>query len=309
MTNNHHRPKMSPNPILPLLGLSSNDRAVIFHADDIGMFHTGLVAYQELLDFGLLSSAAAMVPTPWFPAACHLYRQNSRNPHLDLGVHLTLTSEWDGFRWGPVLVRDEAGGLIDAEGCFHHRAAGVHVHAADWAVEKECRAQIERALAMGIDITHIDSHMLTLFHPRLASIYIRLAEAYRLPLLLPRAGAAAQLDGFYWAAENPAFRSQLETLEDSGLPLFDHMHIMSLTDADDRLEAAQRALAELPVGLSIFIVHPSDDSHVLRLVTTDWCSRIADYQLFTNEAWRRSVEQSGVKVIGYRILRDLMRGV
>ena len=107
---------MNPNPILQKLGYSNNDRVVIFHADDINMSQASLAAYIDLVDYGLVSSAAAMAPCPWFPALARYLRENQGNPAIDIGVHLTLNSEWDAYRWGPISTADKATGLIDEEG-------------------------------------------------------------------------------------------------------------------------------------------------------------------------------------------------
>ena len=108
---------MSPiNPYLQQLGFQADDRVVVVHADDIGMCHATLPAIDELMAFGLVTSASAMVPCPWFLEAASWHR---RNPQFDLGIHLTLTSEWQHYRWGPLSCRDEESGLVDDQGYFH----------------------------------------------------------------------------------------------------------------------------------------------------------------------------------------------
>jgi hypothetical protein len=104
------------NPYLSRLGYGPEDRVVVLHADDIGMCHATLPAYVDLLEFGLISSAATMVTCPWFPQAAALCRAQ---PEADMGAHLTLTCEWDDYRWGPISTRDYASGLLDAEGYLH----------------------------------------------------------------------------------------------------------------------------------------------------------------------------------------------
>ncbi len=176
-----HPSSFPMNPILRTLGFSPTDRVVILHADDIGSSQGTVAAYADLLAAGILSSAATMVPCPWFPAAAACCRQHGDDPRLDMGVHLTLNSEWDAYRWGPISTRDRASGLLDDEGYFPRREPAVQTQANLDAVEQELRAQIQRALAAGIDVTHIDTHMLTLFHPRLLPIYLRLSREHRLP--------------------------------------------------------------------------------------------------------------------------------
>jgi predicted glycoside hydrolase/deacetylase ChbG (UPF0249 family) len=117
---------MNPNPLLKKPGLADDDRLVILHADDVGMCQASLTAFADLVEFGLVSSGATMVPCPWFPAVAAYCREH---PGVDLGVHLTLTSEWDTYRWGPLSTRDPASGLLDGEGYFYRCSEGVQEHA------------------------------------------------------------------------------------------------------------------------------------------------------------------------------------
>jgi hypothetical protein len=294
------------NPALRHLGFSPTDRVVVFHADDIGSCHSSLAAYAGLIDFGLLSSAATMAPCAWFPATAAYCREHRESPTLDMGVHLTLTSEWSTIRWGPVSRRDHGSGLVDAEGYFHRRAGAVDAEADLAAVEQELRAQIDAALAAGIDVTHIDTHMLTLWQSRFARLYVELAKAYRVPLFLPRTRADV-LESY---EVDPADAAEAETfvqvVEAQGLPVFDHWHVMSLANPDDRLGQARRVLDALEPGLTNFIVHPGVDTPELRAMAPDWRCRVADHALFTAEAWRHAIRESGVHVVGFRTLRDGM---
>jgi len=116
---------LKPNPYLHKLGFSNTDRVVILHADDIGMCQGSVSAYADLLDFGLLSSAAMMTPCSWFPAAVNTYHQRQDTLQLDVGVHLTLNSEWTNYRWRPISTCDPGSGLLDAAGYFHALARQV----------------------------------------------------------------------------------------------------------------------------------------------------------------------------------------
>ncbi len=302
---------MNPNPILRRLGLADTDRAVIFHADDIGMCQGTVTAFTHMLTFGVLSSAAVMTPCPWYPAAAQAIRSHSEHPRLDIGLHVTLNSEWTTYRWGPLSTRDQTSGLLDEAGYLHHRAWGTWEQARPEAVEAEAMAQIERALADGIALTHLDTHMLTLFHPRFLPIYIRLGLEYRLPIFLMRDVMRGGQRAFYPVEHNSGqaqlLARQIAALEEQGLPLFDHLHVMPLDNHHDRLGQALAALAELPPGLTNFLFHPSTDNAELRAIAPDWRCRTADYELFVDERWQRAVANSGVHVIGFRVLRDLMR--
>src|SRR5512139_2214421 len=150
---------MVPNPFLKKLGFSDADRAVIIHTDDIGMCHASLEAFKDLWEFGIITSAAVMVPCPWFPTVALLCRAN---PGIDMGVHATLNAEYASYRWGPLSTRDPDSGLLDADGHFHQWPQAVYDNARPEAVEEEVNAQIEVALAAGIDVTHVDSHMGTI---------------------------------------------------------------------------------------------------------------------------------------------------
>jgi len=297
--------RMNPNPVSKKLGLAGDDRVVIVHADDIGMCHATLPAFADLMDFGLVSSGAVMVPCPWFPQVAAYCRQH---PRVDLGVHLTLTSEWEGYRWGPISTRDPTPGLMDEAGYFHRDVEPVQRQAEPAAVQAELEAQVARALANGIDVTHIDTHMGAVAHPRFIPGYVQLAQQHNLPFLILRldeAGwRAAGLDG-----ETAAFAARFAAwLEEQGLPLLDHLHRgLPLDQPEDRVERAKRAFDSLLPGLTHFVLHPAQDTPELRAITPDWRSRVADYRAFTSPELRDYVRDAGIHVIGYRALRDVVR--
>jgi chitin disaccharide deacetylase len=293
------------NPTLKRLGYGPGDRVVIIHADDVGMCQASIPAFLELMDRGLVSSGAAMVPCPWFPLLAQEY---GRHGGLDLGVHLTLTSEWDGYRWGPISSRDPASGLMDGEGYFHRRSEEVQAQADAQAVQAELEAQLARALAAGVDVSHVDTHMGTVAHPKFVPGYAQLALQERLPALFLR------LDEAGWQAlgldaATAAFATQfMEQLEEQGVPLLDGLASLPLVEEPgDRIAAAKEALAALPPGLTHFIIHPAADTPELRAITTTWQSRVADYRAFSSDELARWVKDTGIQVIGYRLLRDLMR--
>lgn len=300
-------PAMPMNPILHRIGFSPTDRVVILHADDIGSSHGTVAAYDDLLAAGIMSSAATMAPCPWFPAAAACCRQHHDDPRVDMGVHLTLNSEWSAYRWGPISTRDPASGLMDDEGYFHRREPGVQTQADLGAVERELRAQIDRALAGGIDVTHLDTHMLTLLHPRLLPIYLRLGQEYRLPTFLPRWDRHLWRRWGFSLDNADEVVQQVQAAGAAGLPMVDHFDVMSLGPYENRLDEAVERLAQAPPGLTYFLFHPAIDTPDLRAFAPDWRSRVADYELFTSDAWRQAVQEAGVQVIGWRAIRDVMR--
>ena len=297
---------MNPNPVLRKLGLADDDRAVIIHTDDIGMCQASLAAFADLVDFGLISSGATMVPCPWFPQVATYCRAH---PSVDLGVHLTLTCEWDTYRWGPISTRDPASGMIDEEGYFYRQSEPVQEHGDPAAIQIELLAQVERALKAGIDVTHVDTHMGTVMHQKFIPAYLQVAAQYRLPPMLPRLDQAGQHE-MGLDAEAAAFAARMmQELEAQGVPMFDHMAMMPLDEPAHRVETAKRLFDALPPGLSYFILHPAMDTPELRAIAPDWPNRVADYEAFTSPELHDYVKGSGIHVIGYRVLRDLMRAV
>jgi len=295
---------MNPNPVLRKLGLADDDRVVIIHTDDIGMCQASLAAFADLVDFGLISSGATMVPCPWFPQVTAYCRAH---PSVDLGVHLTLTCEWDAYRWGPISTRDPTSGLIDEEGYFYRQSEPVQEHGDPAAIQIELLAQVERALKAGIDVTHVDTHMATVIHQKLIPIYLQVAAQYRLPPMLPRWDQARQHE-MGLDVETAAFAARvMPEIEAQGVPMFDHLAMMPLDEPAHRVETAKRLLDALPPGLSYFILHPAMDTPELRAIAPDWLNRVADYEAFTSPELRDYVRNSGLHVIGYRTLRDLMR--
>ena len=233
---------MAPNPVLRKLGFADNDRVAIIHTDDIGMCQATIPAFADLVDFGLISSGAVMVPCPWFPHAAAYCRQHAE---VDLGVHLTLTSEWDSYRWGPVSTRDPASGLLDDEGYFYHRSEQVQEHSTPGAVQVELQAQLDRALAAGIDVTHVDTHMGAVAHLKFAPSYIDLALQHHLPPLFPRLDEAGW-QGLGFGAEMAALAAQFtQQLEAQGLPLLDHLTGLPLEEEPGDLVRYHKQLVTL----------------------------------------------------------------
>ena len=303
---------MQPNPILKKLGFNDDDRLVIIHADDIGMSQASLAAYADLVEVGLVSAASVMVPCPWFPATAAFCREHPY-ANVDMGVHITLTSEYAGCRWGPISTCDSASGLVDEQGYFFHTSEQVQRTGDPIAVHREIEAQVQRALEADIDVTHIDTHMGAVAHVKFAPAYIQTALQHRLPPFLVRTietvlreMAARNMQGpdtasISWIAQ------QLHALEAQGMPVLDAIRQMPLNQSEDRPQQVKQTLAVLPAGITYLIIHPAKDTPELRATTEDWRGRVADYETFTSKALKDYVKDSGIHIIGWRVLRDLMR--
>jgi hypothetical protein len=298
---------MNPNPVLKQLGFAADDRVVVLHADDVGMCQSTIPAFADLVDFGFVTCGAVMTPCPWLLEAAAYCRAH---PQADVGVHLTLTSEWETYRWGPLSTRDPASGLLDAQGHFHHRAEAVQEQADPATVQAELEAQVACAVAAGIDVTHVDTHMGAVAHPKFVAGYVQLAQQQRLPCLLLRLDEAGWRE-LGMEAEFAAFAAQfVAALEAQGMPMFDHLTGLPLDqyeDWDERIEAAKRLFDALPPGLTHFLFHPAQDTPELRAITRGWRARAADYRAFTSPELRDYVREIGVHVIGYRDLRAVIR--
>jgi hypothetical protein len=285
---------VSPNPVLRDLGFAEDDRVVVVHADDVGMCGATVDAFFDLVEHGLTSSGSAMVPCPWFPSVA---TRAAARPEVDLGIHLTLTSEWDDYRWGPLSTRDPRSGLIDDEGYFFRNQS-------QWtaldpaAARAEMEAQVDRALAAGVDVTHLDCHMFAMLHTVLIEHYVDLAFSLRIPALMTRQPQ--------WVAALSA--KAIAEWEDAGLPVFDHLREMPLNlPSDGWLAATVRMFEELPPGLTYLITHPARDTPELRAVAADWRQRVADGDGFASAELGARVRAAGVQVIGWRPLRELLR--
>ena len=294
---------MTPNPFLKKLGYSDTDRLVIIHADDIGMCHASVQAFKDLWAFGTITAGAVMVPCPWFPTVAQMCREN---PEMDMGVHATLNAEWESYRWGPVSTREPASGLMDAEGYFHQWHPAVYQNARPEAVGVEVNAQIERALAAGIEVTHVDSHMGTIMNPLFIQSYLDAAARRLLPNLLERLDV--QGISLIGRSEPEKIEPLLQKMEELGVPMVDAIFAMPLEHGNDHIEVAKKLLGEVPAGITHFILHPSIDTPELRAIAPDWPARVANYNAFMSDELKVFTQREDLKLIGYRQIRDAIRG-
>jgi hypothetical protein len=223
-----------------------------------------------------------------------------------VGVHLTLTSEWAGYRWGPLSTRDPDTGLLDADGYFHAANAPVF-QAEPAAVAIEMAAQVNRALAAGIDVTHIDSHMGTVFHPRFVEGYLNTGLQWGIPPMFPRLDEAGMRAHGIEGREAKMLGSFLDQLAAQGLPILDDLKTVPLDEHADRLVKTKAVLESVEPGITYFILHPAVDTPELRAITPHWQARVGDYEAFTSDAMQRYLEESDLHVIQFGALRDAMR--
>ena len=270
------------------LGHGPDDRLLIINCDDLGSSHAANVAIEAALRTGLATSATLMVPCPWaFEAA-------QRCGDLDIGVHLTLTAEYPGYRWRALMA---ATSLHNAQGFMPATAKEVWKNAKLGDVRAECRAQIDQALAWGVDVTHLDAHMGVMqIDPRYFEIYLALGVEYRLPLRMVSQSYVTQL-GF------PA--RDMATAR--GVTFVDHFvappwGVTSRGVFEDRVP-------RLRPGVSEFFLHPVADGPELRGYDHEAADLRADDAAWVVEPQMRAlIEEAGVKLISFRPLRELQRG-
>jgi chitin disaccharide deacetylase len=289
------------NPVLNDLGYQPHDRVVVVHADDVGMCQSSLDAYIDLWQVGLVSSGSVMVPCPWFQATAHFC---CRNPEVDMGVHITLTSEWEGYRWGPVSRGVRSVQMMDEQGYFARDQKRVWELADPIVVFSEVRQQLELAVSAGIHPTHTEDHMAALAHPRFLRGYIDLALEWGLPVRALRPKMDHPDSGDWEMAHDEAFSHA----ERRGMPLFDVITGLNLkSEIIDPLESARALFQSLPEGkLSAVVLHPAKDTPELRAITPDWRQRAAEYQVFCSPSLADEIRSMGIHIIGFRPLQEYL---
>lgn len=287
------------------LGFAASDRVAVVHADDIGMCHAANDGAFEALEKGPATCGSLMVPCPWFAEAA---RRARSAPQLDLGVHLTLNAEWESYRWGPVAGRSAVPSLVDEEGYLPRTALEVVQRARPEEVAVELRSQVQRALDAGIDVTHLDSHMGTCFFPPFLEIYARLAREFRLPVFAVRPDHAA-LEARGMTGLTRVLEPIIEALESAGAPVLDGFDADSLAFEPGQGESHNaRRLDGLVPGVSYLICHPASAGEELAAICPEH-EHMRDFErrFYGGEEGRRALAERGIRTVGMRALRDLMR--
>jgi len=268
------------------LGYSDDTKLVIMSCDDLGSCHGATVGVYQAIREGVATCASIMMPAPWARYAADMYRGE------DIGVHLTLNAEHPVYRWGPLT---HAPSLLSGEGGFPRSVDDLWEHADSTEVLRECRAQIERALAWGIDVTHLAPHLTSItVRPEFFDVYLELAFEFSLPIRVPST-ISAETAGF-------PFR---QLAADEGVVFPDHF------DHDWRAGSRERvlnAIESLQPGVTEIHVQPAIDTPEVRALGDTAVGWIDDLALVTTDAeLRTALTDSGAVLIGYRELRDVMR--
>jgi predicted glycoside hydrolase/deacetylase ChbG (UPF0249 family) len=278
-------------------------KRVVIHEDDVGMTHGANAAFVELSKLGTCSSGSVMVPCPWFPEAARLA---VADPSLDLGVHVTLTSEQKPYRWRPVTTPPPSAGLTDQFGYFWPDVPSAR-RAAPEAVEAELRAQIDYALAAGIDATHLDAHMGTAQMPEFVKIFRRLGRDYRLPVLLVKDLSGYNPASYAGPIDPTDYDAEVAKAKAEGEPVFEVVFETPWARTTNAETAYRKIFAAVPEGLTFLSMHFNAPGDFEVIAPDSAHIRTEEYALFRTPRIKEWVKEFGIEVIGMRGLRDELR--
>ncbi len=302
------------------LGWKKGDRVLILHMDDAGMSYDSNLGIERVIEHGAAKSLSVMMPCPWVP---QMVRYIKAHPEADAGLHLTLTSEWKEYRWGPLAGIVTVPGLVDSEGALWSSVAGVLQHATADEVDREIRAQLDRAAKMGFQPTHLDSHMGTLFaNPVYLEKYVKLGMEKQIPVMFP--GGHDTYLRADTASATPQLLAQMQKigqqLWQSGLPVLDDLHNTSYgwkpppgTRSDDRELQKWRAqkymetLRELKPGVTMVIMHCTSPTEVFAHISDSGDLRKADMLAMLDPEFQAYLKSEGFIVTTWRELMERRR--
>ncbi len=265
------------------------------------MSHSVNRATIDSLEAGIVNSASIMVPCAWFTEFAEYAKEH---PEYDYGIHLTLTSEWDYYRWGPVADRGKVPSLVDPDGYLWDNVALVAANVRAEEVDLELRAQIDRALQFEVPLSHLDTHMGSLLaRPDLVEVYARLALDYNLPILFVRDRDGRLAQAYPAVAERA--EAITKELDAKGLPVLDAVfQFYDGVSHEQRRNTYHEALRNLPPGVSEMIIHCGYADEELRAITTSAERRDGDRRIFTSEETRQLLLEQGVQLISWKELHQ-----
>lgn len=312
------------------LGYPAGKKVVIFHVDDAGMSYESNQGTIQSLEYGIATSCSIMMPCPW---AANFIHQAKDHPEWDLGLHLVLTSEWKTYRWEPLAGKSLVPGLHDPDGAFWHTVEQVVAHATPEEVYIELKAQIDRAIGLGLKPTHLDSHMGTLFaHDKFMEKYIQVGVEYGIPVMFPGGNNVLleeslsapiikklKAEGKYtegMALPKPELLLQSKAIGEliwkSGLPVLDDLHSTSGDWKPEtpsptheelgkyKVEQVKRIMNKMEPGLAMVIIHSIEYSDFFKRFSGSGDSRYGDLLAMTDPDLKAFLEQEGIILTTWR---------
>ncbi len=274
--------------LVEALGFPPDASLLIVTCDELGVSYASNSGVYSALREGVAKDAGLVVPGPWAREAAARYRGE------DVGVHLTLNAEYDLYRWGPIT---HCPSLLDGDGGFPRTVEDLWDHADTDEVRRECRAQVERAIYWGFDVSHLSCHLGALeSRPEFFDVALELAVEFALPLRLPDASAERQ-----WGFPFRALAAEEGVISPD--------YLIRVKRTRSTKHALDELFSDLKPGVTEIVLRPAADTAELRAVAPDWAERVADHDLsMTDGSLRALLARAGVHLIGYREVRDLQRG-
>ena len=286
---------LGQNSIIEKLGYPNDAKLLIIHADDLGVSHSENLASILAIKAGSVNSASLMMPCPWVPEIANYAKTNQK---ADLGLHLTLTSEWKTMKWGPVASKNLVGSLLNPQGFFYNNCTDFEKNAKLEEVEIELRAQIEKAYNLGIKPTHLDTHMGCMrYNIDLIKLYLKLGDEYKIPVLIDKTTLA----------------SLPEDVKTAYLKKRVAMDKIITAMPDDFKEGMEKfytkMLRELAPGLNIFLIHTAFNDAEMQALTLDhpqWGAawRQEDFNFFTSDLCKELLQKENIVLISWRQIQE-----
>lgn len=283
------------------LGYAPDAKLLIIHADDIGVTHSENKATILAMKLGMVNSGSIMMPCPWVGEIAAFAQER---PDADLGLHLTLTSEWEWMKWGPVAPKDQVPSLINNLGFFYDNCQTFGQKAKPAEVEIELRAQIEKAFSMGINPTHFDTHMgcLVFNSPEVFEVYLKLGREYKIPVMVDR---------FFLKASSQAFRDKMQP-EDL---IIEKTYTAEPKDFESGMaNYYENVLTNLTTGIQVLLIHLAFDDAEMQALSVnhpDWGAawRQADFDFFTSDKCRQLIKENNIQLLTWRELQKAAYGI
>jgi hypothetical protein len=277
------------------LGYPKDAKLLIIHADDLGVSNSENAASISSMQNGCVNSASIMVPCPWFPQITAYARSHAES---DLGLHITLTSEWKYYKWGPVTQHSKVPGLVNKDGFLYSTADSVLHSASAAEVEIESRNQVMRAMQFGLNPTHLDAHMFTaLYSIDFLKAYMKVGHEFKVPVFIPR-------------FLEDMLKIKLDTIISDNDVIVDNVLTMHPADFKAGAKAFYiNSIKNSKPGLNVFIIHTAFDNDEMKAVTTgfnDWCSawRQAEYDFFSGPDCAKTLKENNIYVVTWKEIRD-----
>jgi chitin disaccharide deacetylase len=310
------RPQSLDSTYAERLGFPKGARVLILHVDDAGMSFDSNEGAEMALTMGVSTSVSVMMPCPWVPGFVDFLKSH---PEIDAGLHLTLTSEWDHYKWGPLSGRKNTPGLVDSGGYLWSSVEAVVKHATADELEMEMTAQLDKARSMGFEPTHLDTHMGTVYgSPEFLMRYIRLGIRNHIPVMLPGGtDILIQAQSKLPDITIQAMRNLGRQLWAAGLPVLDDLHNYSydwVIPADIALDDRKldeyktgkyiEALKTLRPGLTMMIMHCTETGPEFKYISESGPTRKGDLLAMMNPAFKKALKDEGIILTTWREVKQ-----